>query len=159
VSLEIPDPVSSDHRRDAAHGRVPILCALWLLLAIGAAAGGLLISETALDILGPVFYLAAAYAVLAFACECLGASIKQSVIRIPWRPLKKLPIAILGRARISIHEVSRITSGHALLGIERAQMRFLTRGRTNVYFSSRASKLAFFDAARRNRPDIGIYKD
>jgi len=141
--------------RATVSSRIGAWCALWTVLA--AVLGGISLALLGFAWAAPLVPLAL-YAAQAAASELLGVRIDAGFLSFPRRPLPAAPFLALWRGRLPVADIKEIKSRPKVFGVERIVARPYFGAELTLHFPGRAEKLAFFEAVRKQKPDISIYR-
>lgn len=126
----------------------------FFFLAAAAAAAVMALRHGAPAILASLMLL---YCAQAFFVLLLGVNLRAFDISFPRAVNKALPLLVLGRVRRPIAELEDITYTGRSFGGEWVTLRF-GDGRYPAPFATRAQRLAFFETAQANKPNVRIYR-
>jgi hypothetical protein len=129
-------------------------CAAWAF-AVVIATVCVLYPNRYLQFPALLFFL---YALQALIAECLGVRISVDWVSAPRRLPGMWPIALFWRAYGSPSEIEGITS-LAAAGPGVVELNWMRGGRIVLLMADRESKLAFFEALRRYRPQVRIFRE
>lgn len=112
--------------------------------------------------LGGMLQLAAVflfgYAVQAFVAEWLGVTVSLDCVSAPRRPASLWPIAVFWRAQGSPTDIAGLTAVSAE-GAGVVQLSWMRGGKIRLIFPTRDRKLEFFEAVRRFRPNVRVFRE
>lgn len=97
------------------------------------------------------------YGLVAVVSSLRGVTVDERIIAAPRALTPALPFLVLGRSKVELADLRDITSLGAVLGLEAVGIAS-QEGQTPVLFSSRAKRIAFFDAVKAFKPDVRIYR-
>jgi len=112
--------------------------------------------------LGGMLQLAAVfmfgYALQAFVAEWLGVTVSLDCVSAPRRPAGLWPIAVFWRAQGSPTDIAGLTAVSAE-GAGVVQLSWMRGGTIRLIFPTRDRKLEFFEAVRRFRPNVRVFRE
>lgn len=131
-------------------------CVAWLLLeGLGLLLAASSRGDIAVTTAGVVLML---YGFQGLVAEILGVTVKRASIVAPLRPVACAPFLVFWRAKIPFAELREIVSLPSAMGSERAEARWNVGARTTLIFPDRDHKVTFFQALKKRRPRVDIYK-
>jgi len=129
-------------------------CLLWAALALSGAAGALYASNR-LQIPAVLFLV---YALQALIADWIGVRVSLDRISAPRRPIQLWPYAVFWRTQGSPSDIEGLTSLSAEGGGV-VQLRWMHGAAIRLMFPNRDRKLEFFEAVRRYRPTVRIFRE
>ncbi|HTO80565.1 MAG TPA: hypothetical protein VMJ31_12390 [Methylocystis sp.] len=163
MTIAAPDPQARRSLPRITSFRNLRWCAVWTV-AVVVACGFVIHPNRYLQFPALLFFL---YALQALIAEYMGVRISVDWVSAPrrlpgvWAPRRApgiWPIAVLWRTRGSPTEIEGLTSLTAR-GPGVVELEWMRGGRIWLLLSGRESKLAFFEALRRYRPQVRIFRE
>ncbi len=136
--------------------RIQSWCLYWLVaMVVGAC------HNVVLDYNGPISFLGLFVVIFALQgaiTEYRGIRVEALFIRIPLRPLPRLPMFTFWSKRIFLSEISSVTVKPPVFGLETVVVTTLRGHSWYAYFSRRESRLWFLYLVAELQPQIIVYR-
>jgi len=99
-----------------------------------------------------------AYSVQAFLAEWIGVTVSLDRVSAPWRPASTWPVAVFWRTQGSPTDIEGLTSFSATQP-NVVRLSWMRGGKIRLIFPTRDRKLEFFEAVRRFRPSVRVFRE